>query len=216
MLADGDEQDQRGASTRLLAAATEEFAQRGFANARIRGIAIAARVNPAAANYYFGGKTGLYRATLKHLAGRLEPFDGAALAHACASPCPMHRSVVAMLNRFSGNSHAYPLAKILVHEALAPSGHLELILDDALGAEISLLSSAVGEVATGIDAKDRKFAARSILSQCVLCLFAGTASEGGTSTFEIDPEACEVLASQISHLAMGSLKRIKRASGEGK
>jgi TetR/AcrR family transcriptional regulator, regulator of cefoperazone and chloramphenicol sensitivity len=214
MLADSDGQVHGNASNRLLAAATEEFAQRGFASARIRSIASAARVNPAAANYYFGGKTGLYRATLKHLAGRLDPLDVKGLTSSSASPCPMHRSVVAMLNRFTGNTHAVPLAKILAHEALTPSGHLELILHDALGAEISMLRSAVGEVSTGIDSRHQATAARSILSQCVLCLFAG--AESVETTFEVDPEACEILATQITQLAMGSLRRIKRASGEGK
>jgi AcrR family transcriptional regulator len=55
---------------RLIAAASEEFAQHGFASARVRTIAVAARVNLAAVNYYFGGKEGLYRATLSYLAGQ--------------------------------------------------------------------------------------------------------------------------------------------------
>ena len=63
MLADIDEQGHR-ASSRLLAAAAGEFSRHGFANARIRNIVDAARVNQAAANYYFGGKQGLYRAPL--------------------------------------------------------------------------------------------------------------------------------------------------------
>jgi len=214
MLAEKAEQKHHTASTRLLAAATEEFARRGFANARIRTIAVAARVNAAAANYYFGGKQGLYCATLKHLAARLEPLDAKRLTEACASPCPMHRSIVAMLNRFTGNRHAVPLAKILAHEALSPSGQLELVVDDALGAEISLLSSAVGAIATEIDAEARKAAARTILGQCVLCLFAG--SESSATTFEIDPEACEILATQITQLALGTLKRLGRTSGGGK
>jgi TetR/AcrR family transcriptional regulator, regulator of cefoperazone and chloramphenicol sensitivity len=214
MLAEKDERNNRTASTRLLAAATEEFARRGFANARIRTIAVAARVNPAAANYYFGGKKGLYRATLKHLADRLEPLDAQELTGACASPCPMHRSVVAMLNRFTGNTHAVPLAKILAHEALAPSGQLEVILDDALSAEISLLTSAVDAIATNIDSERRKKAARSILGQCVLCLFAG--AETTETTFVIDDEACEVLATQITQLALGTLKRLGRISGDTK
>jgi TetR/AcrR family transcriptional regulator, regulator of cefoperazone and chloramphenicol sensitivity len=214
MLAEKVEQNQSAASSRLLAAATEEFARRGFANARVRTMAVAARVNPAAANYYFGGKQGLYRATLKHLAGRLAPLDAKELTSACVSPCPMHRSVVAMLNRFTGNSYAVPLAKILAHEALSPSGQLELVLEDALGAEMSLLGSAVQAVSSDIDSEHRKAAARTILGQCVLCLFAG--AETHESTFEIDGEACEILATQITQLALGSLKRLKRTSGDGK
>jgi TetR/AcrR family transcriptional regulator, regulator of cefoperazone and chloramphenicol sensitivity len=216
MLAENDERNQRAASTRLLAAASEEFARRGFSSARVRSMAVAARVSPAAANYYFGGKQGLYRATLKHLAGRLAPLDANVLASACASPCPMHRSIVAMLNRFSGNSQAVPLAKILAHEALTPSGYLESILDDALQPEISLLSWAVGQFTTGVDSKRQRAAAHTILAQCVLGLFASTRSESGESTFEADPDACEIIATQISKLAMSSLKRLEGSFGEAK
>jgi len=217
MLAGGDEQSLRGASTRLLAAATEEFAERGFASARIRSIAVAARVNPAATNYYFGGKKGLYKATLKHLAGRLAPFDAEGLMGGCASsPCPMHRSIVAMLKRFTGNTHAVPLAKILAHEALAPSGQLDPVLGEALRPELAMLTSAVGEIDTGIDPDLRESAARSILSQCVLCLFAGATVESGRSTFEMDSEAAEILARQIALLAVGTVKRLGRTPGGGK
>jgi TetR/AcrR family transcriptional regulator, regulator of cefoperazone and chloramphenicol sensitivity len=214
MLAEKDGRNQRAVSTRLLAAATEEFARRGYANARVRAMAAAARVNPAAANYYFGGKKGLYRATLKDLAGRLAPLDAKGLTAGCASPCPMHRSVLAMLNRFTGNSHAVPLAKILAHEALARSGQLCVVFDDAMDAELSLLSAAVEAISRDIDAEQRKTAARVILGQCVLCLFAG--AESAETTFEIDAEACEILATQITQLALGSLTRIGRASGGGK
>src|SRR5579862_8117224 len=217
MLADTDEQSRHGTtSTRLLAAATEEFAQRGFASARVRSIAIAARANTAATNYYFGGKKGLYRATLKHLAGRLDPFDAEVLANGCASKCHIHRSVVVMLNRFTGNPHAIPLAKILAHEALAPSGHLDSILDEALAPELALLRSAVGERNPERDPEHLKAAARTILSQCVLCLFAGSSIGTQSTTFSIEDEACEILASQIAQLAQGALKRLPQGTGGGK
>jgi hypothetical protein len=77
-----------------------------------------------------------------------------------------------------------------------------------------LLSSAVGEVSTGIDSKHQATAARSILGQCVLCLFAG--AESSETTFEIDDEACEILAGQITQLAMGTLKRLGHTRGGGK
>lgn len=213
MLADNDEQGHRGASTRLLAAATEEFARRGFASARIRSIAAAARANPAAANYYFGGKKGLYRATLKHLAGRLEPFDSEALANGSPSQDRMHRCVVVMLNRFLGNPHAVPFARILAHEALTPSGHVCAILDEALAPELALLRSVIGDNLADTDPEQLRFAVRTILTQCVLCLFAGSSIGSAESSFEIDPEACEILASQIAQLAQGSLNRLRGATG---
>src|SRR5450432_1970042 len=101
MLADIDEQGQGSASTRLLAAASEEFARHGFASARIRNIADAARVNQAAANYYFGGKEGLYRATLKHLAGRMHAPRRKAIGGRKPEE-RLQRRVFAILHRFIG------------------------------------------------------------------------------------------------------------------
>lgn len=49
----------------LLAAATELFADRGYAGATVHAIAVRARVNKAMINYHFQGKRGLYTAILK-------------------------------------------------------------------------------------------------------------------------------------------------------
>src|SRR5690349_16469357 len=49
---------------RLLDAAEEEFAARGFAGARLRDISLAAGVQPALIHHYFADKQGLYRAVL--------------------------------------------------------------------------------------------------------------------------------------------------------
>ena len=217
MLADIDEQGQGSASTRLLAAASEEFARHGFASARIRNIADAARVNQAAANYYFGGKEGLYRATLKHLAGRLEPLDAEGLASGCPSGDRLHRCVVAMLNRFASSERALPLARILAHESVSPTKQLDAIFEDALAAETALLRSIVREtVTTEIDAEEASSAAHAILWQCVLYLHARSSIARSGPTFGIDPEACEILASQITQLAKSSFKRMPYTPGSQK
>lgn len=54
---------------RLLKAAIEEFAEQGYAGAGIRRIAQRAGVNTALVSFHFGGKAGLFQATLR-LAGR--------------------------------------------------------------------------------------------------------------------------------------------------
>jgi TetR/AcrR family transcriptional regulator len=49
---------------RILEVAVDEFAQKGFAGARVDAIARRARANKQLVYYYFGGKLGLYTAVL--------------------------------------------------------------------------------------------------------------------------------------------------------
>ena len=51
---------------RILDAALKEFSARGFAGARIEGIARRAKVNKRMLYHYFGDKEGLFRAVLRH------------------------------------------------------------------------------------------------------------------------------------------------------
>lgn len=55
----------RVSPTRILAAAAVEFAERGYAGARVDRIAKRARVNKAMLYYHFGSKQELYRALLR-------------------------------------------------------------------------------------------------------------------------------------------------------
>ena len=65
------------ARTRLLHAALKLFAEKGFAKTSTREIALAAGANIAAIAYYFGDKTGLYRATFTEPMGS-SPRDAVA------------------------------------------------------------------------------------------------------------------------------------------
>ncbi|HUN34741.1 MAG TPA: TetR family transcriptional regulator [Trebonia sp.] len=70
----------RGAATsrRILDAATQEFAERGIAGARIDRIIAAARTNKAQLYGYFGSKDGLFDAVISDCIGRTTtdvPFD---------------------------------------------------------------------------------------------------------------------------------------------
>lgn len=63
--ADDRIRDAERTKQRLLEAAFDEFAERGYAGARVSSIADRAGVNKQLISYYFGGKPGLHRELLK-------------------------------------------------------------------------------------------------------------------------------------------------------
>jgi AcrR family transcriptional regulator len=61
---------------RILQAALAEFSARGFAGARIGGVARRAKVNKRMLYHYFGDKEGLFRAVLRHkISNRLNQVE---------------------------------------------------------------------------------------------------------------------------------------------
>lgn len=79
---------------RVLEAACEVFAQKGYREATVQEICAAAGANVAAVNYYFGSKQKLYLATWKHMADTVHRrhFDS---ARGIADPARRLREIVA-------------------------------------------------------------------------------------------------------------------------
>ena len=196
---------------RLIAAASEEFARHGFASARIRPIVDAAGVNLAAVNYYFGGKEGLYRATLQYLAGQMH-----APTQAPGGRKPeerLQRRILAILERFIGAARPSPLGRILAYEAMAPTGSLESLLEDTMRLELERIHAILREiVGEGVDDALLADASLGILGQCVLYLYARPAIERVSPALARGADTCRSLAAQITEFSLGGVERLKRAS----
>jgi TetR/AcrR family transcriptional regulator len=63
---DERQRDAERSRQRLIAAALDEFAAKGYAGARVKDIAARAGLNPQLITYYFGGKEGLYASLQEH------------------------------------------------------------------------------------------------------------------------------------------------------
>src|SRR5262245_31296740 len=99
---------------RIVAAAREEFAWRGFEGARIDRIAKSAGVNKQLLFYYYHSKRGLYHAVLAQAAAELEAALEAAAAR--GGP-PIERLRATLTAQFDYLARRPELATLLTHEA---------------------------------------------------------------------------------------------------
>ena len=135
---------------RILSAAGEEFAERGFEAATVRDICLAAGVNVAAVNYYFGDKQKLYNETVRQAHQRL-------VAQVPLSPWPAATAAQTKLRDFIGNVLERMLGfgrprwqtRLMLREVLQPTDACRDLVDDYIRPQFTLLVSILGELAEG-------------------------------------------------------------------
>jgi len=120
------EQSGKDARLRIIAAAEELFAVRGFRGVSIREIADHARVNSAMIHYYFDSKEGLYRGVivkaLSELNAILEAVVGAGGDPVDRLHCYL-RQYIEFLRRKSRNT------QLILHAVLFEENHLSEWVD---------------------------------------------------------------------------------------
>jgi TetR/AcrR family transcriptional regulator len=123
----------------ILSAAALEFAERGYAGARVDRIARRARINKAMLYYHFGSKQALYRALLRQIfsraADRLQPIATAPLR----ADVKIDR-VIATIVGFIDDHRFFPA--IMLREIAEGGAHLD---EDTLKA-LARIPSAVGTI----------------------------------------------------------------------
>jgi len=120
--------DDPEARAKILTAAEELFAARGFAGTPVRDIARGAGVNPAMIHYYFGNKEGLYRAIIESAASTVRSLLITATSGA--------ETLEEILTRFVGGYARYifshtNLARVLHRELLAGGTYLKQMMQPA-------------------------------------------------------------------------------------
>jgi TetR/AcrR family transcriptional regulator, regulator of cefoperazone and chloramphenicol sensitivity len=184
---------------RLISVAAEAFARHGFAATRLREIVRTADVDLSTVNFYFGGKEGLYAATLKELAAPTPHARPAAQAENAEEA--LYLQVLAILKRFVDGEATSPLGRILAHESMNPTDCFEQLVADVLRPELDALRDIARKLAgDGADEATLGRAAMSIMGQCLFYLFARGAID------RIYPQAhgrdCEVLARHITGFSL--------------
>jgi TetR/AcrR family transcriptional regulator, regulator of cefoperazone and chloramphenicol sensitivity len=129
---------------RLLKAAEQLFAQRGFKAVTVREICDAARANVAAVNYHFGDKLGLYRQVMQ---GAIDAMcattESARQAGAGQAPEEqLRRFVFVFLHRLMGAAGG-TIHQLIHREMRDPTPALDAIIDQGIRPRIEYLSGVI-------------------------------------------------------------------------
>lgn len=191
---------------RLLVAASEQFAQHGYSLTRVRDIVRDAEVNLASVNYYFGGKEGLYAATLKELAAkrRAETPGADAMSILGNAENALYQEVLVILRRFVGGDRtSSPLGRILAHESMNPTHYFDKLISEIVRPEIDKLGEIVRRLAgDSVDNDVIMRTAMSVMGQCLFYLFARGAVDRAYPQFAPNSDNCEALARHITGFSL--------------
>jgi AcrR family transcriptional regulator len=159
--------DARETRQRLLAAASEVFAEKGFWETTHVEICAKARINTAAVNYHFGGKENLYVEAWKHSfeqSVKAHPPDGGVGPEAPAVERLRGRILAFMHRMADPNNHE---VEIMHKEMANPTGLLAEVLLQAIEPMRQALRSIVREL-LGDAASEQQvsFCEMSLMSQC--------------------------------------------------
>lgn len=160
---------------RILAAAGQEFAERGYEAATVRDICLAAGVNVAAVNYYFGDKRRLYIESVRHAHElRVKQVPLPEWPHDRAAADRLHDFVDNLLERMLGFGQPPWQVRLMLREVLQPTDACRELVEDYMRPHFALLVSILHDLCDGrLPESDLRRVAMSIIGQCFLYRAAG-------------------------------------------
>lgn len=160
---------------RILAAAGQEFAEWGYEAATVRDICLAAGVNVAAVNYYFGDKRRLYIESVKHaheLRVKQVPLPEWPSDRSAADR--LHDFIDNLLERMLGFGQPPWQVRLMLREVLQPTDACRELVEDYMRPHFALLVSILDDICAGrLHESELRRVAMSIIGQCFLYRAAG-------------------------------------------
>jgi AcrR family transcriptional regulator len=160
---------------RLLLAAGQEFAEKGYDAATVRDICLAAGANIAAVNYYFGDKRRLYIESVKHAhEQRVRQVPEPAWKPGTPAAQKLRDFLGSTLERMLGFGQPPWQVRLMLREILQPTEACREIVEDYFRPHFELLVSILGELAQGrLDEPHLRRVAVGVMGQCFVYRAAG-------------------------------------------
>ncbi len=202
---------------RLLDAAGEVFAEKGFRCATVREICSRAGANVAAVNYHFGDKDSLYIAVLKYAHRRaVEKFPPAlGLPKSAAAEERLEAFIRSFLYRILDEGRPSWHGKLMIRELADPTAALDSLVEESIRPTYETLTGIVGEILGKAASTDIRYFTNSIVGQCVFYCHTAPVLErlapGKIKSSEIDR-----LAEHIAQFSLCALRQLRKTDGRNK
>jgi TetR/AcrR family transcriptional regulator, regulator of cefoperazone and chloramphenicol sensitivity len=198
---------------RLMEAAGEVFAERGFRAATVRDICQRGKANIASVNYYFGDKEHLYTAVLKYaFSNGLQKYPPLLDLESHASPEQQLRAFIhSFMLRCLGEGSPAWLGKPMAREMAEPTHALDTLIHEAFRPPFELLMSIVGRLlGTQAPPAQVRLCADSIIAQCLHYQHARPVLVRFDPELKFDFKDIEHWATHIAEFSLAALRQLAR------
>ena len=199
---------------RLLSAAGEVFAAKGFQDATVREICLRAGANIAAVNYHFGGKDGLYEAVFAAAAAEARAIAGASSIFQASGDAEAKLGIFVrvMLAKVMGDGRENLHSKLMLREMVDPTPVLVKVVENDIRPFMGQLRLIVTELlGAGATEANVRRSCNSVVGQC---LFYKHCRPVLDVLYPHTKEIADELAAHITRLSIAGIRSIGRPEGE--
>jgi AcrR family transcriptional regulator len=200
---------QDNTKVRLLEAAGEEFADKGFDAARVRNICDRAKANIAAVNYHFGDKEQLYVQSVleAHRCGvegedQLPPQNGDANEQLRGF---IHDFLCRVLAINDPDDWRH---RLVLREMLHPTSASDVLIRERIRPKFEKLTVILGRICPDADQRRLHALAFSVIGQCLHYKMARTVAERLIGTEAFQALDLEYLTDHITSFSLAALGRV--------
>ncbi len=192
---------------RIIEAAGEIFAAKGFEAATVREICKRGGANVAAINYHFGDKRRLYIEAVKraHHSRELQ-FPLPEWEPAATAEQKLADFILTLLRRMTSPSESSWEGELMSREIARPSEACEELARESIRPHFAVLEQILAELIPSADVVERHLTAFSVVGQCLHYKIAEPIVRQLISPEEYETYSTERLAAHITDFTLRSLQ----------
>lgn len=202
---------------KLIEAAGQVFAERGYQAATIRDICRRAGANVAAVNYTFGDKMGLYTEVLRDSVRAAQTAVMRAALDSSLSPEEMIRGVIrARLMSLCGGTRPDWHFRLVMHEFSNPTPAMARVVDEGMRPIYDRMRNAVGKIlGLPADHATTRLSVNSIVGQILFYTFSQPVLARLQPELKLTADQLDRIADHIADFSLAYLKKVGHGKHHG-